>query len=152
LGSHLPHCNFPPLPTRSMLTYLPNSPSLPPSHDNSELQEAVRICSAGFASPLLPPHIAFSKSFGTVVHGLVVSHGWDQHTRHPMFYSVDRRYFFELHFSICSDAFCRNRPDSSSRVAVACMETQTQQVFFFFPLPHSLTATSLPNTSSPFSP
>jgi hypothetical protein len=59
----------------------PTRPSLPPSHDNSGLQEAVRDCSAGFASPLLPPHIAFSKSFGTVVHGLVVSHRWDQHTR-----------------------------------------------------------------------
>jgi hypothetical protein len=62
---------FPILPTRkrahtsAQLNTLSHRP-----HDGPELQEAVKVCSAGFASPLSKPHIAFSKSFGTVVQDL----------------------------------------------------------------------------------
>jgi hypothetical protein len=96
LGSHMPRCESPPLsPPQSCSRTCPTRPSIPPSHDDSQLQEAVRVCSAGFASPLLTPHVAFSK---VIRYGRTwtcgISPMGPAHTR-PYILSVDRRYFFD---------------------------------------------------------
>jgi len=65
------------------------------------LQEAIRVCSAGFAFPLasfcVKPILLldlYRRSFGIVVHDLWYATDGDS-THGPMFSTGDRRYFFE---------------------------------------------------------